>query len=89
MIIVLCRSQVQIYRFSISWSRLLPNGTLAGGVNEDGIEFYQSVINALIENGTVHIKMTANYMKQLWRKTWNTNVLCTHSVESDGEGFFC
>ena len=25
---------LRAYRFSISWSRLLPNGTLAGGTNE-------------------------------------------------------
>ena len=45
-----------MYRFSISWSRLLPNGTLAGGVNEEGIEFYQTFISALIENGMANIK---------------------------------
>ncbi|KAI5318970.1 hypothetical protein L3X38_038678 [Prunus dulcis] len=36
---------------SISWSRLLPNGTLSGGVNMDGIIYYNNFINELIHNG--------------------------------------
>lgn len=37
------------YRFSISWSRLLPEGK--GTVNELGIKFYNDLIDALLENG--------------------------------------
>ena len=36
------------YRFSLSWPRILPNGTLAGGVNEEGAAFYDALIDALI-----------------------------------------
>jgi beta-glucosidase/6-phospho-beta-glucosidase/beta-galactosidase len=39
------------YRFSIAWPRLLPNGTLAGGINHDGVAFYNELIDALIANG--------------------------------------
>ncbi|XP_030945652.1 beta-glucosidase 13-like [Quercus lobata] len=39
------------YRFSVSWSRILPDGTVAGGVNQEGINFYNSFINELIKNG--------------------------------------
>ncbi|GMY13145.1 beta-glucosidase 13-like [Fagus crenata] len=39
------------YRFSISWSRILPDGTVGGGVNHEGINFYNSFINELIQNG--------------------------------------
>nr|AAA93234.2 amygdalin hydrolase isoform AH I precursor [Prunus serotina] len=39
------------YRFSISWSRVLPNGKISGGVNEDGIKFYNNLINEILRNG--------------------------------------
>ncbi len=37
------------FRFSISWSRILPNGT--GAINYKGIEFYDKVINFCNELG--------------------------------------
>ncbi|KAM3686287.1 hypothetical protein ACJW31_11G187100 [Castanea mollissima] len=39
------------YRFSISWSRLLPSGNLSGGVNQEGITYYSNLINELQSNG--------------------------------------
>ncbi|XP_060669944.1 vicianin hydrolase-like [Ziziphus jujuba] len=41
------------FRFSISWPRLLPTGKVKGGVNKQGIQFYNNVINGLLFNGIV------------------------------------
>ncbi|KAK4412688.1 Raucaffricine-O-beta-D-glucosidase [Sesamum alatum] len=38
------------YRFSISWSRILPGGRLCLGVNKDGIDYYNELINTVIAN---------------------------------------
>lgn len=37
------------YRFSLSWSRIIPTGI--GEVNEEGIDFYNRVIDCCLENG--------------------------------------
>ncbi|XWS50414.1 hypothetical protein CRYUN_Cryun12cG0085600 [Craigia yunnanensis] len=39
------------FRFSISWSRILPKGKLNGGVNPVGIQFYNNLIDQLLANG--------------------------------------
>ncbi|MDX2486180.1 MAG: family 1 glycosylhydrolase, partial [Gammaproteobacteria bacterium] len=38
---------LQAYRFSISWPRVLPDGT--GKVNEHGLDFYSRLVDALLE----------------------------------------
>ncbi|MCR5802627.1 MAG: beta-glucosidase [Clostridia bacterium] len=37
------------YRFSISWTRILPDGT--GKINEKGIKFYSDLVDELLANG--------------------------------------
>ncbi len=40
---------IEHFRFSLSWSRLFPNGT--GIVNEKGVEYYDQLINFCLECG--------------------------------------
>uniref|UniRef100_A0ACD5W432 Uncharacterized protein n=1 Tax=Avena sativa TaxID=4498 RepID=A0ACD5W432_AVESA len=47
---------LEAYRFSISWSRLIPNGR--GAINPKGLEFYNNLINELVIHGIqVHITL--------------------------------
>ncbi|KAK4714770.1 hypothetical protein R3W88_020677 [Solanum pinnatisectum] len=43
---------VNAYRFSISWSRILPRGKL-GHVNPAGIKFYNNIIDSLLLKGII------------------------------------
>ncbi|KAE8296251.1 Lactase-like protein Klotho/lactase-phlorizin hydrolase-related protein Precursor [Larimichthys crocea] len=38
------------YRFSISWPRLIPTGIKSDHINERGIQYYDELINQLLEN---------------------------------------
>lgn len=39
----------RVYRFSVGWPRVLPAGT--GAVNEPGLDFYDRLVDALLESG--------------------------------------
>lgn len=41
--------QLTHYRFSISWSRILPDGSL-GNINQFGVAYYNKLIDGLVEN---------------------------------------
>lgn len=40
---------MDVFRFSFAWSRILPNGT--GTINQKGIDFYNRVIDTCLEKG--------------------------------------
>jgi beta-glucosidase len=42
---------VKAYRFSISWSRIVPLGGRSDPVNEKGIKHYSDFIDELLQNG--------------------------------------
>ena len=42
---------VKAYRFSLSWSRIMPEGT--GGVNEKAVTLYRDMIQCMKDNGIV------------------------------------
>ena len=42
---------VNAYRFSIAWSRIIPLGGRNDPVNEQGIQFYSKIIDALLAKG--------------------------------------
>ncbi|CAN1830546.1 Beta-glucosidase 14 [Linum perenne] len=41
---------VDAYRFSISWPRVIPSGRISDGISEQGIAFYHRLLDVLIEN---------------------------------------
>ena len=42
---------VNAYRFSISWPRIIPKGGRDDPINEAGIQFYSDLIDELLANG--------------------------------------
>ncbi|KQJ99857.1 beta-glucosidase 2 isoform X2 [Brachypodium distachyon] len=53
---LISKTGLEAYRFSISWSRLIPNGR--GAVNPKGLKYYNNIINELVKHGIqIHITL--------------------------------
>lgn len=52
------------YRFSISWSRIIPASD--GVVNEEGVTFYNALIDELVANGITPIVTLYHYDMPVW-----------------------
>lgn len=48
---LLTKYGAKAYRFSLSWSRIIPGGGREDPVNEEGIAFYNRLIDALLQRG--------------------------------------
>lgn len=77
--------QFEMYRFSIAWSRVLPNGT-TDYVNELGIQYYHDLIEELLAyNITPVVSCHHNFKHSLFnslskiQRSWATKciIICT------------
>ncbi|KAM7486323.1 hypothetical protein LguiA_002332 [Lonicera macranthoides] len=71
---------VDTYRFSISWSRILPDGTVKGGINQKGIDFYNNLINELIQNGITPLATLFHFDLPQALQTKYNGFLCSDIV---------
>nr|WJJ09236.1 myrosinase isoform 2 [Eutrema japonicum] len=46
---VMAELGVNGYRFSFAWSRIVPRGKVSRGINQDGVNYYNNLIDGLLE----------------------------------------
>ena len=62
---------VDSYRFSVSWSRIYPQGI--GVLNQEGLAFYDRVVDALLEAGISPILITMTFRRLCWMRAAGRN----------------
>jgi lactase-phlorizin hydrolase len=52
--------QLDTFRFSIAWTRIMPTGTI-NSLSQEGLDFYNNVINELIKNDITPMVRSKKY----------------------------
>lgn len=76
--------RVDFYRFSISWTRLIPNGDSKQGVNQAGLEHYRRFISRLLEEGIIPMVTIFHWdMPQLLQELggWTNSIVIDYYVD--------
>lgn len=63
---MLAKYGVKSYRFSISWSRVIPLGGRDDPINPQGIKFYSDFIDGLIEHGITPFVVRSSPLPCRW-----------------------
>ncbi|XP_063982727.1 uncharacterized protein LOC135165394 [Diachasmimorpha longicaudata] len=75
---------VNHYRFSISWSRILPSGT-PNIISQDGVQYYNNLIDELLANGIVPYVTMLHFddVQSLIEKTggWTNESMVEHFAD--------
>ena len=56
---------VKAYRFSISWSRVIPLGGRDDPVNEGGIQYYRTLLEELVKNGITPFVVSSDHTSRI------------------------
>jgi hypothetical protein len=62
--------QMNVYRFSMSWSRVLPTGDV-DIISKVGLAYYNSLVNELIANG-IEPMVSSSWNSRIWRELYDT-----------------
>lgn len=68
-VVLLTSYGVKAYRFSLSWSRIIPKGGRNDPINEEGIQFYRTLLEELLHNGIVPFVVRLQNPASAWL-TW-------------------
>ncbi|XP_052193424.1 beta-glucosidase 12-like isoform X1 [Diospyros lotus] len=75
---------LDVFRFSISWARVLPYGKVSGGVNKIGVAFYNALIDQLLANGikpfvTLHHFDTPQALEKKYESFLNDEIVIDYA----------